>query len=170
MTSKHFTITISTTFKCSLERAFKTPMLCDVSKVHTGYGLMPRITHTSDDQHWGQPGSTKKVYAASSMTQKGGFVSMDKVLQRIENEYWQIEVSDFQSWMLGFYKFVGKWKTTEVSPGKVQVDYTYTLFAENSWLYPVQWLFVNGFWKAYMKQAMENVRQLAYSEEPYLYP
>ncbi|MBK9928909.1 MAG: DUF4199 domain-containing protein [Saprospiraceae bacterium] len=55
-----FHVTVSTIFECSLERAFKTPMLCDVAKVHTGYGLMPRVTHTSNDENWGKPGSSKK--------------------------------------------------------------------------------------------------------------
>lgn len=44
------TVTISAIFECSLERAFKTPMLCDVTKVHTGYGFMPRVTHCIDDE------------------------------------------------------------------------------------------------------------------------
>jgi hypothetical protein len=57
-------------------------MLCDVSKIHTGYGLMPRITHSTDDAGWGQAGSTKKVYAAASATQPGGYASLDKVLER----------------------------------------------------------------------------------------
>jgi hypothetical protein len=39
-------ITVKTIFNCSLERAFKTPMLCDVSKVHTGFGVMPKVTLT----------------------------------------------------------------------------------------------------------------------------
>jgi hypothetical protein len=27
-------------YNCPLERAFKSPILCDVTKVHTGYGMM----------------------------------------------------------------------------------------------------------------------------------
>jgi hypothetical protein len=57
-------VSVSTVYRCSLERAFKTPMLIDVSRVHTGMGVMPAITHSSDDEGWGVPGSTKKVYAA----------------------------------------------------------------------------------------------------------
>ncbi|MEY4203180.1 MAG: hypothetical protein RL013_883 [Bacteroidota bacterium] len=165
-----FRISISSVFDCSLERAFKSPMLCDVAKIHTGYGLMPRITHATDDENWGVPGSTKKVYAASSLTQKGGYVSRDSVLERIENKYWKIQVDDFQSWMLGFYKFTGEWKTTELQPGRVQVDYTYTLHSNAPVFYPLAWLFAHGFWKTYMKQVMENVRKMAYSGEPLLYP
>jgi hypothetical protein len=144
-------------------------MLCDVSKVHTGYGLMPKVTHCSEDENWGQVGSSKKVYAAKSLTQKGGFVSVDKMLEREENKYWKIEVSEFQSWMLGFSKFVGEWQTTEIEKNKILVEYTYTLHSDVALLYPLNWLFAKTFWKTYMKRALENIRQMAYSQEPYLY-
>ncbi|MCW5907606.1 MAG: hypothetical protein KIS94_07095 [Chitinophagales bacterium] len=162
-------VNISTIYHCPLERAFKTPLLCDVTKVHTGYGIMPKVTHCTDDENWGQPGSTKKVFVAKSLTQKGGFASLDKVLERIENKYWKFEVSDFQSWMLGFSKFTGEWQTTEIAENEILVNYTYTLHSDIALLYPINWLFAKTFWKTYMKRAMENVRQMAYNNEPYLY-
>jgi hypothetical protein len=161
------TVKISTTYNCSLERAFKTPMLCDVSKVHTGYGIMPRVTHCTEDEHWGKPGSTKKVFAAPSLSQKGGWASNDTIIERKENAYWKFEVSDFQAWMLGFSKFTGEWQTTELEPNKILVEYTYTLHSDIALLYPVNWLFANTFWRIYMKQVLENVRKLAYNNEPY---
>ena len=166
MTTK---ITVTTIYNCSIERAFKTPLLCDVSKVHTGYGIMPSITHSSDDDNWGQVGSTKKVHAAKSLTQKGGFASVDKVLERTENKYWKFGVSDFQSWMLGFSRFVGEWKSTEIEPNKILIEYTYTLHSEIALLYPLNWLFANTFWKTYMKRVLKNVRQMTISNEPYQY-
>lgn len=162
-------VKVTAIFHCSLERAFKTPMLCDVSKVHTGYGIMPKVTHCTDDKNWGQPGANKKVYAAKSLTQKGGFASVDKVVERIENKYWAIEVSEFQSWMLGFSKFAGEWQTTEMEKNKILVEYTYTLHSAIALLYPLNWLFAKTFWKTYMKRVLENVRQLAYDNEPFLY-
>ena len=134
-------------YNCSLERAFKAPMLCDVTKVHTGMGLMPRIIATSNDKDWGKPGATKKAYAAKSLTQKGGFVSMDKILERVENKYWKIEVYDFQSSMLGFYKFVGEWHTTEIEKNKIRINYSYALHSGNALYYPLNWLFAKLFWK-----------------------
>ena len=83
-------VSVSTIDHCSLERAFKTPMLIDVSRVHTGMGVMPAITHSSNDEGWGVPGSTKRVYADRSMASKAGYASMDKVIERIENEYLKI--------------------------------------------------------------------------------
>lgn len=164
-----FKVKRSTIYHCSLERAFKTPMLCDVSKVHTGFGLMPRVTHCTGDENWGKPGFSKKVFVAKSWTQKGGFASVDKVLERIENKYWKIEVSDFQAWMLGFYKFTGEWQTTELEPGKILVDYTYTLHVDNAFFYPLNWLFAKTFWNAYMKRVLENIRKMIDEKAPYLY-
>ena len=163
-------ITVTTILECSLERAFKTPMLCDVSKVHTGYGIMPRVTHCTEDENWGKPGYSKKVFVAKSLSQKGGWASVDKVIERIENQYWKIEVSEFQSWMLGFSKFTGEWRTTELEPNKVSVDYTYTFHADVALLYPFNWLFAKTFWRTYMKRVLENIRKMAYMNEPYQYP
>lgn len=162
-------VIVSTTFKCSLERAFKTPMLCDVSKIHTGFGIMPKVTHCTEDEHWGRVGSKKKVYVAKSLTQKGGFASVDNILERIENKYWKIQIDNFQSWMLGFYKFIGEWKTTEIEPNLISVEYTYTLFSNNPLFYPLNWLFAKTFWKTYMKRVVENVRQMANDNVPYKY-
>jgi len=162
-------VKVSSIYNCTLERAFKTPLLCDVSKVHTGYGMMPKVTHCTDDSNWGQVGSTKKVYAAKSLTQTGGFASVDKVLERIENKYWKFEVSDFQSWMLGFSRFTGEWQTTEIKKNKILVEYTYTLHADLVLLYPLNWLFAKIFWKTYMKQVLNNVKHMAYDNEPYKY-
>jgi len=166
MTTK---VSVKTIFDCSLERAFKTPILCDVSKVHTGFGIMPKVTHCTDDENWGKPGFSKKVYVAKSLTQKGGFASVDNFIVRIENKYWKLEVNNFQSWMLGFYKFVGEWTTTAIEPNKILVEYTYTLYSDNALLYPVNLLFAKTFWRIYMKRVVENVRLMAYNNEPYLY-
>ena len=145
-------------------------MLCDVAKVHTGYGLMPKVTHCTEDENWGKPGYSKKVFVDKSMTYEGGEGSIDTVIERVENAYWKIEVSDFKSWMLGFSKFTGEWKTTELEPNKILIEYTYTLHSDIPFLYPINWLFTKTFWRMYMKQVLENIRKLAYNNEPYLYP
>ena len=162
-------IKVSTIYECSLERAFKTAILCDVSKVHTGYGIMPKVTHTTNDENWGKPDSSKKIYVAKSLSQKGGFASIDRVLERIENQYWKIQVDEFQSWMLGFYKFVGEWKTTQIENNKILVEYTYSLHSNIPLLYPLNWIFAKTFWKTYMKRVLKNTRNMAYGNEPYLY-
>jgi hypothetical protein len=164
-----FRVTANSTFNCTLERAFKTPMLCDVSKVHSGYGIMPKVTHCTEDENWGKPGFTKKVFVSKSLTQKGGWASVDKVIERMENKYWKIEVSNFQTWMLGFTKFEGLWKTTELTDNKVLIEYQYILYATSPILYPLNWLFSKVFWKTYMERVLENVRKMAENNDPYIY-
>ncbi len=165
----NFKTKVSTTFNCSLERAFKAPMLCDITKVHTGYGVMPRVTHCTEDEHWGKPGSSKKVFVAKSLSQKGGWASNDTVIERIENKYWKIEVSNFQAWMLGFSKFTGEWETTELEPNKISIKYTYTLQSDTALFYPLNWLFTKTFWRIYMKRVLQNIRKMAEGDEQFLY-
>ena len=162
-----FKNSLRTIYNCSVERAFKTPMLCDVSKIHTGFGIMPKVTHCTEDENWGKPGFSKKVYAAKSLTQKGGWASVDKVIERRENQYWKIEVSQFQAWMLGFTKFVGEWETKELEPNKIEVIYTYSMHSESPIFYPLNWFFTKTFWNRYMKQVIENIRKMIDENEPY---
>ncbi|WP_299277946.1 hypothetical protein [uncultured Psychroserpens sp.] len=162
-------IKVSTIYECSLERAFKTPMLCDLSKIHTGFGILPKVTHTTDDKDWGKPNSSKKVHMAKSLSQKGGFASIDHIIERKENQYWIIQVDHFQSWMLGFYKFVGEWRTTPLEGKKIRIEYTYFLHSKNPILYPFNWIFGKTIWKIYMKQVLENIRKMIHNKEPYLY-
>lgn len=164
-----FSTKVSSIFECSLERAFKTPILCDVSKVHTGYLFSPKVTHTTEDEGWGKVNSSKKIHAQKTLFQKGGFLFVDRVIEREENKYWKIQVDDFQTWALGFYKFVGKWETTLVGENRVQVDYSYTLHTKNPLYAPFNWLFTKLFWRAYMKRVVENIRVMAYNKEPYQY-
>jgi len=91
------------------------------------------------------------------------------VLERIENKYWKIEVSNFNYLMLGFSKFVGEWRTTELERNKILIEYTYSLHSEIVLLYPLNWLFAKIFFRKYMKNVLENVREMIRNNEPYLY-
>jgi hypothetical protein len=161
--------TVRSIFHCSLERAFKTPILCDVTRIHTGYGLMPKVTHCTEDEGWGQPGASKKVFVAKSMSQPGGWMSVDHVVERVENRHWKIRVDQFQSWMLSFTRFEGEWHTREVAPKTIEITYNYTMCANNPLWYPFNWLFTKTFWRIYMKRVVENVRKLTLEQAPYLY-
>ena len=163
------TVSIRTVFHCSLERAFKTPILCDVTRIHTGFGIMPKVTHCTGDEQWGKPGASKKIFVAPSLTQKGGWAFNDNVITRTENKYWKIVLSDFKFWILGFSTFTGEWETTALESNKILVIYTYTLHSDKRLLYPAQWLFGKIFWRIYMKRVLKIVRNLAYRNEPYLY-
>jgi len=162
-------VSVNSIYNCSLERAFKTPILCDISKVHTGYGFSPKVTHCENDENWGKEGFSKKVFVAPTFLQKGGWAFDDKVIERVENKYWVLEVSNFQMPIFGFRKFIGTWKTTEIEANKILIEYSYSLHSNNSFLYPVHWLFGKIFWKQYMKQIVENVKSMINEKELYLY-
>lgn len=143
-------------------------MLCDVAKVHTGFGLMPRVTHCTEDATWGQVGGSRKVFMARTLTFKGGEAALDRVLERIENQYWKIEISDMKAASMGIVKFQGEWQTRQMDDGNIEVLYTYTVFTKGVLLFPLQWLFTKLLWRTYMKQVINNIKELAYSEAPYL--
>lgn len=163
------TIEITAIFDTTLERAFKTPMLCDITKIHTGYGLTPRVTHCTEDETWGKAGGSRKVFMAKTLMFKGGESSLDKVLERKENEYWKIEISDFKTWSMGFEKFQGEWFTTPLPDDKVQVRYRYTMFSNSRIFYPFHWLFTKLVWRNYMRHVLENIRYLTINDAPYLH-
>ncbi len=163
------TTQITTTFHTTLERAFKTPMLCDITKIHTGHGVTPRVTHCTEDETWGKVGGSRKVFMAKTWSFKGGESSLDKVLERKENEYWKIEISDFKTPSMGFVKFQGEWFTTQLREGVVEVRYRYTMFSKSIVLYPFHWLFTKLVWRNYMKHVLENIRKLTLEEAPYLH-
>jgi hypothetical protein len=159
---------ITAIFDTTLERAFKTPMLCDVSKVHSGYSVTPKV-YCTEDENWGKVGGSRKVFSEKSLMSRGGESALDKVLERKENEYWKIEISDFKFWMGGFEKFQGEWITSLLPDGKVQIRYRYTMFSNGVLLYPFHWVFTKTVWRGYMKHVLENVRQLAMNNAPYLF-
>jgi hypothetical protein len=163
------TTSITSVFNCTLERAFKSPMLCDVALVHTGYGVTPKVTHCTESATWGQPGGSKIVHMEKSLFFKGGASSTDKVLERIENKYWKIEICDFNMWSFGFEKFQGEWFTKQLEEGKIEIVYKYTMFSNSPLLYPFQWLFTKIIWRNYMQHVLENIRTLIKKEAPYLY-
>lgn len=159
---------IKAIFDTTLERAFKSPMLCDVTKVHTGYSVTPRITHCTEDETWGKVGGSRKIFMAKTWNFKGGESSLDTVLERKENEYWKIEIGDFKMPSMGFEKFQGEWWTAQQPDGKILIHYRYTMYSRIKILYPFHWLFTKTLWRNYMKHALENVRKLAMSGAPYL--
>lgn len=81
--------TVSAIFHSSLERAFKTPILGDVTKFLVGYGPVPAVVKITDDATWGKPGGTRIPHGAKNFASKGGPIGIDQVYVREENTYWE---------------------------------------------------------------------------------
>jgi hypothetical protein len=167
MSSLTVSTEIEAVFDTTLERAFKSPMLCDVRKVHTGHWITPRVLRCTDDSTWGQVGGSRIIHMDGSTFTRPG-TSLDTVLARDENRYWKIEISDFEMFAFGFERFQGEWFTHQQPDGRVHIRYRYTMFSGSPLLYPIHWLFTRLLWRMYMRQVLENIRQLTLQEEPYL--
>lgn len=165
----HNSTSISTVFHCPIERAFKTPMLSDVCKVHSGYGLTPKVTHCEDDSTWGKPGGSRRVFSEKNIIFKGGETALDTVIERRENEYWKIEIGDMKSFSFGFHKFEGEWWTKKINENETEVTYRYTLFSDIKWAEPFQYWFTKVIWRIYMQHVLKNIKEMAKNEEPYLF-
>lgn len=144
-------------------------MLCDISKVHTGFLFMPKVTHSSEDDTWGQIGSSKKLHFKGALIPRGRFMAVDHIVKRDENVCWNIQIDNFQPWSLGFSKFVGEWRTTQCAPDVILVEYSYTLHAFKPLYFPIQWLLAKVFWRLYMKRVLANVRHMVDTNEPYCF-
>lgn len=163
------TTTVTSNFRCSLERAFKTPILGDATKIHTGYGFMPPVTHFTKDETWGKPGGDRIVYSAKNSFYKEGESALDTVIDRVDNRYWKWVVSDFRQWSMGFTKFQGEWFVEDNKDGTIAIKYVYTLFSKNILAYPFHWFLTKVLWSGYMEHAMQNIKTLAETEAPYIY-
>jgi hypothetical protein len=145
-------------------------MLCDGLKVHTGYLFMPKTLSVTKDQNWGQVGGSKTILIAKSLASFTEMCLADKVIERIKNKLWKIEVWNLQGKLLFFDKFVGEWEVIPLGPNINRINYSYSLTFGFKLLTSFAWLFAHLIWKAYMRNVMRNIKPMAESNEPFLYP
>lgn len=162
-------IEVETTFNCTLERAFKTPILGDATKFLVGYGIVPAVEKFTDDATWGKPGGQRMAHSAKNVVSKGGEIGIDEVYARVENKYWKWGVAEFRQWSMGFTEFLGEMYFTEVSANTIKVHWVYTLYSNSTIAYPFHWFFGNVFWKGLMKQGIQKMKLYAESDAAFLY-
>lgn len=163
------TVEVQETFHCSLERAFKTPILGDATQFLVGYGPVPAVVKFTDDDTWGKPGGRRIPHSARNAASKGGEIGVDEVYIREENRYWKWGVAEFRQWSMGFTEFQGELFFKELAPDRIHVRWVYTLFSRSVLAYPFHWLFGTIFWKGQMKIAVRKMKDYAESKAPLLY-
>ena len=162
-------ISVEGLFNCSLERAFKTPILGDATQFLVGYGIIPAVKKFTADETWGKPGGSRIPHAVKNVVSPGGEIGMDRVYVRDEFRYWKWGVTEFRQWSMGFTEFQGELFFTEIRSGEVHVRWVYTLHS-TSWIaYPLHWLFGNIFWKGQMKIGIKKMKVFAESDAALLY-
>lgn len=163
------TNTITETFSCSLERAFRTPIHGDATKILMGYGFVPPVKGFAKDETWGIVGGSRIPIMKGNLLVKEGEYGFDEIFDRKDHEYWRWGVTK-----LGFSMFFatmaqGEWWATNNNNGTISVKWTYTYFSRNIFMQPFTWLFVKIFWEKIMQNGMKGIKKMAESGEPYIY-
>jgi hypothetical protein len=161
--------TITSTFNCSLERAFKTPILGDATKMLTGYGVVPACTGFLDDETWGQVGGYRRPLVAGSPFSKPGPQTFDQILIRDENRYWKWQIDQFPASLFFAHKAQGEWWCTNNGNGTIDVKWTYTFFSRNAITHPITLAFVKVFWAGFQRDAIQKMKVMAEGDEGFVY-
>lgn len=162
-------ISAKSTFNCSLERAFKTPILGDATKFLVGYGIIPAVVKFTKDRTWGKEGGQRIPHASKTLLFKGGEIGLDEIYTRDENKYWKWGVSKFYQWSMGFSEFQGELFFDEIEKGNIKVHWKYALHSNYKLAYPFHWLFGNLFWKRQMEIGILKMKEYAESNIEFLY-
>jgi hypothetical protein len=161
--------TVTANFNCSLERAFKTPILGDATKFLAGYGVVPPVTGFIRDESWGKTGGSRIPMSNGNKWIPKGEMGFDEILVREENTYWKWQVTDFRFWKKVFSKAQGELFFKDNGDGTVSVKWTYTYHATNLFNYPFIVYFVRAYWKKIMRNGILVMKEHAENGKPYLY-
>jgi hypothetical protein len=164
------TNTISAVFKCTIDRAFKTPILGDATKILIGPGGFRLVVGFVNDETWGTTGGHRVPVANGFLFLKPREHGFDQIFARDENRYWKWGVSKFDSVFFFFsIENCGEWWVTDNNNGTISATWKYTWFSRNIITHPINWLFVKLVWSRIMKNGMANIKQMAEMETPYIY-
>jgi len=106
--SKQFHIEVVGVFKCSLDRAFKIPILGDATTFLKGFGPLPGIDSFEEDDSWGKEKGSRYPVAKKNIFTKGGRVGFDQIYKREENSYWNWGVTRIETFVFGITEFEGE--------------------------------------------------------------
>jgi len=162
--------TLSDKFYCSIDRAFKTPILGDATQFLNGYFLQPPVIGFEDDSTWGKTGGVRYPTTNGNILTPRGRLFTDKIIVRDENKIWQWIIYDFKVPLMFFAeKAMGEWEVVEEKENNIAVSYCYTFYSKNSFYHLFTILFVAMQWKGMMKKALKAIKKQAESYEPLIY-
>ncbi len=161
--------TVTAVFKSSLDRAFRTPMMGDASKILIAFSMFPLVAGFAKDDTWGRVGGSRIPIVQGFLFFKAREMGFDQIFEREENRYWKWGVSQFSAMLFFSTENCGEWWVTDNNDGTISVKWKYTWFSRNIITHPLNWLFVKILWRNVMKNGMANIKQMAEIETPYIY-
>ncbi|MEL6672819.1 MAG: hypothetical protein AAFR61_11530 [Bacteroidota bacterium] len=162
-------VSVEAIFYCSLERAFKTPILGDATQYLVGYGPVPAVVGFKEDETWGRVGGTRIPLSQNTLFAQGGPIGLDRIYSREENRYWEWGVAEFYQPSMGFSEFRGQLWVEQKAENEIHVRWVYTLHSGIAILYPFHWFFTQVFWKGQMKVGIQRMKAFAESDQAFLY-
>jgi hypothetical protein len=163
------TNTVTGTFTCSIERAFRTPIHGDATKILYGFGPVPPVIGFAQDETWGKTGGTRIPLIKGNWMVKEGAFGLDEIFVRDELKYWKWGVRDLGPAMFFATHNEGEWWCTDHLNGTIGVKWKYTYYAKNIFTQIFNWLFVKLVWRKVMKNGLTGIQEMAEKDAPFLY-
>lgn len=164
-------VELTDVFLCSLDLAFKTPILGDATQFLNGYLFQAPVVGFEDDETWGEVGGVRYPVTNGNLFMAKGRIFTDKVISRNENKSWSWMVYDFKlAGMFFAEKAIGEWEVKELGENKIQVKYCYTFYSKNKFYHLFTMMFALVQWKGMMRKALMSMKRLAESNAPLVYP
>jgi hypothetical protein len=157
-------------FKCSVERAFKAPILGDATRFMTGYLFQPPVTGFEDDASWGLKNGIRYPVSVGNLFTEKGRMFRDEILERKDFNYWKWKLYEFELKALFFVDYaIGEWEVISLKQDLQEVRYTYTYYTKYWYYWPLVWLFVNIQIRGTMKRALKGIMEQAEDVQPFIY-
>jgi hypothetical protein len=157
-------VELSDVFKCSIDKAFETPILGDATKFLNGYLFQPPVVGFEDDKTWGEIGGLRYPITNGNLFIRRGRIFTDKIIERNHNKDWKWMIYDFKVPMIWFAeKAIGEWHVYLEKENLVTVKYSYTFYSKSWILHLLTIPFVVIQWKGMMKKALRGIKEQAES-------
>lgn len=134
-------------------------------------GPVPAVISTSGQEgRWDVAGRSRFVHLSNGSTVREEITFSDPSDGRLPTSStatFSDRVSGFSGAIGGIAREAhGTWRFEQLSPDRTRITWTYT-FVPKGWLASVPLRFVvSTFWRAYMRDGIENVRRIAEREQP----
>lgn len=152
-------IEITDTFSCSVESAFKAPILGNATKFLNGYLFQPPVIGFEEDKTWGEVDGIRYPVVNGNIFVPKGRIFTDRILEKVTNKMWKWKIYDFKIPAMFFAdKAIGKWYVKPITRNNISVRYSYTFYSKNIFFHLFTVLFAYIQWKGMMKKAIKGIK------------
>lgn len=158
---------VTTTASASLAQVWAVFVPVDLAQVLArGSGPIPAVLRTSGQTGpWDVAGSARQVHLADGSVVAEEILASDPTHGAAPaggRARFAYRVAGFTGPMAALTgEAFGEWTFVEAAPARTQITWRYTFVPRSPFAAPLLSLIITTFWRAYMRQGIENVRRLA---------